>query len=60
MKSFIKRYTAYKYQKSNISMQLSQVVQNLPTATVEVWKQKFCNLISGELMNPRLFQFIKR
>ena len=60
MKGFIQRYTAYKYQKSNISMQLSQAVQNLLTATVEVCKQKSCNLISGELMNPRLFQFIKR
>ena len=41
-------------------MQLSQVVENLLTATVEVCKQQYCTLISGELMNPRLFQLIKR
>ena len=60
MKGFIQRYTAYEYQKSNMNMQLSQVVENLLTATVEVCKQQYCTLISGELMNPRLFQLIKR
>ena len=60
MKGFIQRYNAYEYQKSNISMQLSQIVQNLLKATVEVCKQQYCTLILGELMNPRWLRSIKR